>query len=262
MWMLLWWSFWGPGMPVWLVHGVEGRGQPIKLQTLTPYSDGEYRKTLAFTETPARSVVEGGWLEARVWAYTDDSGLWTKARYQSIFRLSRWYFERCKIRLVDGEFSVVQGERLTEKGRLLFALPRFRAPKMGASDTLIFLTRQLSIPWGMPARSYPLLGYSSQVLSDGAQGRKLRAAVWVRSSMIWTTMAHELGHRWGLLHIVRPYNLMLTGDGVRRSAQMLGTSLRGYFEPSRFRFTRAQCATMRGRLKAEQKIQHRHRSKP
>lgn len=261
MWMLLW-SFWGPGMPVWLVHGVEGRGQPIKLQTLTPYSDGEYRKTLVFTETPARSVVEGRWLEARVWAFTDAPRLWTKVGYGPIFRLSRWYFERCKIRLVDGGFSVVRGERLTEKGRLLFALPRFRAPKMGVSDTLIFLTGDLSIAWGMPVRNYRLLGYSSRVLSDGAQGRRLRAAVWVRSSMIWTTMAHELGHRWGLLHIVRPYNLMLTGDGVRRSAQMLGTSLRGYFEPSRFRFTRAQCATMRSRLEAEQKRHLLHRSRP
>lgn len=253
MWMLFWWSFWGPGMPVWLVHGVEGRGQAIKIQTLTPYSDGEYRKTLAFSETQARPRVEGPWLEARLRAFTDAPKVWTAARYQPIFRLARWYFEHCKIRLVDGGFSVVRGEDLTKRGQLLFALPRFRAPKMEASDTLVFLTRDLHIPWGQPARNYPLLGYSSSVLSDGVEGQQRRPAVWVRSSMIWTTLAHELGHRWGLLHIVRPYNLMLTGDGVRRSAQMLGTSLRGYFEPMRFGFVRSQCATMRARLSLEVK---------
>ncbi|MCB9640676.1 MAG: hypothetical protein H6727_17405 [Myxococcales bacterium] len=246
MWALLWWSMWGPGMPIWLIHGVEGRGAEIKVQTLTPYSPWQYRKTLSFLENPPRAVAKGEWLEARLWAYTDEPKLWTSERYQPLFEMARWYFSRCKIRLVDEGFRVHAGEALTAKGRLRFSMPRFRAPRVGALDTMIFLTRDLFIRWGSPTRNYRLLGYSGKVFSDGEDGlRKQRAAVWVRHSMIWTTLAHELGHRWGLQHIRLPFNLMLTGDGVRSSPKLLGTSIRGYLEPSRFRFTKKQCERMR-----------------
>jgi hypothetical protein len=146
---------------------------------------------------------------------------------------------------------------ITQKGRLHFVVEGLALPPPEAAQTLVLLTRELSMLWGNPPRPYTLLGYSSTVRiveksADGKVKSVERSAVWVRySSLIWTTFAHELGHRLGLPHIRKPYNLMLTGEGVRSSPELLHTSLRGYYKPQRFRFTVAQCKTMRAKLAAD-----------
>jgi hypothetical protein len=228
--------------------------------SLTPYSDFDVEGTLEFTKRAGKPWLNAPRQYLRVTAYTDDPRSWTELRYRSVMRLTRWYLSRCQIEISIPPLRKLPVGTLTKDGlvRWRVSLPLTQSQDPG--ETLLLFTRKVEYIWSdkKGKRKYSLLGLSHHIwLQDRAGKWYRRAGAWVRPSPVFTTMVHELGHRLGLPHIEDIYSLMLTGSGVRSSPRLLWTSLLGYFDPARFRFSAAECQKMHDTLRLERKKNHR-----
>lgn len=252
-----WWLGW------WLVALVgqaesqavwTGRETSEGMASISPYSPWDRAATLAFTRGRPPSALEEPepWLSFPLWIYTDAPDLWTPSEINLVLAMTRWYFGACKIGLDLQGIAILPLDRLIQREPLVFSLP-LRLSRMPRKDeTLAFLTRRVHYRWGKQV--FRLLGLSVTMRLLDRKGQAVdRPVVWTRASPIYTTLAHEIGHRLGLPHTTLPRNLMLNGPGVVASARNLWTSIGGFFSPRDFGFTATQCLTMRQTLQNEQR---------
>ncbi len=258
-WPWLWWSVAGASL-AWSGLDVEanwwGESWGETTPSLSPYSDWDLRSTLRFTRKPGKPWVNLPEQTLVVTAYTDRPLLWKPVRYWAAMKLAQWYLARCRIRMEIAPLRRLKPGLLTKKALVQWVLPRNLSQTKKRSETFLFFTRHVQYYWGLRLQRqlYRLLGVSSKVrMVLGSRKWITRNAVWVRLSPVYTTLVHELGHRLGLPHVVGAYRLMVTGSGVRSSATMLWTSLLGYLDPVRFRFTPQECHVMHQTLNNERK---------
>ena len=257
-WSWIWWSIAGVGLS-W--SGLDananwwGEDWGSKTPSLSPYSDWDLRETLRFTRKPGKPWVDLPPKTLIVTAYTDRPLMWKPVRYWAAMKLAQWYLARCRIHMEIPALRRLKPGLLTRKQVVQWVLRRNLAQTKDRNETFLFFTRYVQYYWGkgQQRRLYRLLGVSHQVHLIAGRRKMTRKAVWVRLSPVYTTLVHELGHRLGLPHVVGTYRLMVTGSGVRSSAKMLFTSLLGYLDPERFRFTPAECRTMHKTLEAGRK---------
>ncbi len=228
--------------------------------SLSPYSDWDIKETLHFTKKPGTPWIQKPVKRVLVTAYTDRPTIWTTLRYRSVMRLAQWYLARCRIRIDIPKLRVLPHKTLTHKRLVRWKVPRPLIVSKDPAETLLLFTHDVQYYWGRGSqrRRYRLLGVSSTVWVEVKRNHWLkRHAVWTRLSPVYTTLAHELGHRLGLPHVSEPYRLMVTGSGVRGSLTMLWTSFLGYMAPQRFRFTPQECLTMHKTLHKQRKRRHK-----
>lgn len=221
-------------------------GFPANTPSLSPYTRWDLAHTFAFADKPGRPWVQLPWRSLRLSPYTDAPKLWTPLHIKQTVRLTRWYLARCRIRLVLAPLrSLPAGSLKRPDGQVRLRLARPLLRSRDPYETLIFFTRQVHYAFDPRRPPYRLLGLSALIQTRDRRGAwHKRRAVWTRLSPVYTTLVHEIGHRLGLRHKVRPYDLMLTGYGVRSSFWHLWTSALGFFDPQRFRFFPSQCRTM------------------
>jgi len=225
-----------------------------RVPSITLYSQADLPKTMAFTDRPGVPWVRYPMRTLYVTAYTDAPKLWTKVRYESAMKLARWYLMRCRIHMKIPKLRVLKRGTLLKKRHLRFRIPQRLIRTKRPDETFLFFTKYAYVTFPKRKRPTSLLGLSHYALVYDQNDRwRKRRAVWVRYSLIYTTTAHEIGHRLGLKHVRWPYNIMLTGSGVRSSARILSSSISGFFDVKRFQFTPGQCTKMHRVLIKEQK---------
>ena len=223
---------------------------PRDIPSLTLYSRWDQAKTLSYMARHPRRPWKSSWrwktLKLRL--YTSSPRDWKQAHVHLVQRLSDWYFAPCRIRFRWTDPKPVSKRLLHRDGKLRYHMARKHLPDWKPGETLLFLTRRLRTPMRDLKGTVSLLGLNFRVLLKKKGRVRFRVpTVWVRSSLMFTTMPHELGHRLGLKHIRKKHNLMLTGSGVRSSFGVLWSSVTGYFDPVQFHFSRRQCRKMRRR---------------
>lgn len=236
--------------------GLLGLHPEQHIPSWTPFSSVDIEHTLSFTRFAGRPWIHRPMQRFQVVVYTDRPHIWTQKKYKGVMRLSRWYFRRCRMDFSIPKLHVVPPNTLTRKGFVQWKIPRHVKPIQ--NTTFLFLTDRVDYMWGRPKskrrKKIKLLGVSARVwLRRKSSHWKAYPAVWMRMSPVFSTLAHEIGHRWGLKHSKRPYRLMLNGAGVRSSLHTLGTSLLGFLAPQRLRFSVKECKTMYAMLHREKK---------
>ncbi len=247
----------------WLFLGILGVEDGVQVPSLTPFSDWDLEYSFTFTEHLQKPIIRGKWRTLQITAYTDAPQIWTPLRFKYALRLARWNLSQCKIRLSPTKLYQLPPRSLSdERGIVREKIKRVLIRGKGRHETLLFLTKAVNYRFRKNGGGrYPLsrlLGLSSMVRSKNLQGKwQWNYAVWVRWSPILTTLVHELGHRLGLPHTRRPYDLMLTGYYVRSSPQLLLSSIKGFFDARLFHFDKKQCLKMSRLLKEEEEREAR-----
>jgi hypothetical protein len=211
-----------------LTHAQLG-GHPVDVPSLTPFSDGDRVSALGFARRRPLPIVGGDRVAFPVSPYTDSPDVWTPARARDVLVLTRWYLAHCGIELRWGRLRSLPPDLPKRSPALL----RSNDPR----ETVVVLRSRETMPRG--------LGLAT-TLRDGR--RRYVEVVW---SPIMTTLAHELGHIGSLSHTPQRWNLMLNPRYVLSGAELLLSSVRGFFEPWRFGFAPAQCRRMRLELGAD-----------
>ncbi len=228
---------------------------PQRIPSLTPYSALDIDETLGLPER--LPLLKRKFLTLKIISVSDYPEYWRGRSYRDIIKLASYYLRDCRIKLKATPLYYFARGGFHRKGGLIkrrFSWLFFR--RLGKKreqlldSTLVFFTDKVAYRYRVKGKFEVrrFLGLSSQIWIIRGEERFLRPAIWLRPSLVYTVLVHELGHRLGLPHIPRPYSLMLTGPLIRRSFPLALSALWGFFDPELLYFSENECKIMYKKL--------------